>query len=162
MLVVCPQSTETPWAFPISNGMEKTQDDLEKKSYEVSFLLESEDKVSDVRRLISQHGVDVAEELLEKKINLAYPIKNVTHALFGAWRVLAEPVKIKLLEKDLMSSKNVLRSLIISMPKEKDVHREVVQRSPILTRRTSVLRREPKPRPLSNEAIEKKIEEILQ
>ncbi len=148
--------------------MEDTQNDLEKKSYEVSFLSESEDKVSDVRRLIGQYGIDVVQEFPEKKINLSYPINKVTQALFVALKVLSEPDKIKLLEKDLNSSKSVLRSLIITTPKTRVVRGDTAQKPVTPARRTGVPTREPReprePRvkPLSNEAIEKKIEEILQ
>ncbi len=139
-----------------------TQEDSEKKAYEISFLLGSEDKIDDIRKLLSQHGVDIAQEFGEKKINLAYPIKHLTQALFFALRVSSGPEEIKLLEKDLRSNKNALRSLIIALPVEKNVRGERAPRPAMPTRRTGVIQREPKARHLSNEAIEKKIEEILQ
>lgn len=131
-------------------------------------MLESEDKAQDVRTLLRQHGIEIAQEFPEKKINLAYPIKKATQALFVALRVSAEPDKIKLFEKDSKSSKNILRSLIITIPKEKqgkNVRGEETRRPSVFARRKSVApreQRESKPKPLSNEAIEKKIEEILQ
>ena len=133
------------------------------KAYEVSFLAETEEKIEDIKRLVGQHGAVLAREFPQKKINLAYPIKHATQAIFAAWSVTASPEKIKLLEKDLQGNKNVMRSLIITLPIEKNEDR-VEEKKPVPARRAGFLRREPraeKAKPLSNEAIEKKIEEIL-
>lgn len=139
------------------------QEDSNKKAYEVSFLLASAEKVESVKRLLNQHGIDIKEEQTPKNINLAYPIEKVTQALFCAITVFSEPEKIKLLEKDMKTSRDILRCLIVILPKEKagessDQSKRVS--SPV--RRVTVIQRELKPKTLSNEALEKKIEEILQ
>ena len=138
------------------------KEDSDKKAYEVSFLLESEDKIDDVKRLFAQHGVDITEESPQKKINLAYEIKRMSQAFFGTLRVFSWPQNIKLLEKDLRGNKNVLRSLIVSLPSEKRDGGQDLKKPAMPVRRQSIFQRESRSKPLSNEAIEKKIEEILQ
>jgi ribosomal protein S6 len=139
-----------------------SKEDPMKKAYEVSFLLESEDHIADVKRLVAQHGADITQESPQRKINLAYPIEHATQAFFGVLKVMSEPGEMKLLEKDLVGSKKVLRSLIIVIPKEKSGEGEEAKRPTMPVRRASPVQREQKSKPLSNEAIERKIEEISQ
>ena len=133
-----------------------------KKSYEVSFLVEREEGVEEVKRLLGQHGNEAFYEFPYKKVNLAYPIEKKEQAIFGSIKVLSEPQNIKLLEKDLKTNKNILRCLIVALPVEKKTEGEEMKKPSIPMRRPSSIQREASPKPLSNEAIEKKIEEILQ
>ncbi len=142
---------------------EVLQEERSEKAYEVSFLAETEEKIEDVKRLVGQHGATVSSISMPKKINLAYPINHLTQAVFMALKITAAPEKIKMLEKDLRGNKNVVRSLIVTLPREKEEEVKDEKKYGVSMRRG--VSREPhveKTKPLSNEAIEKKIEEILQ
>ena len=141
------------------------QEDSVEKAYEVSFLTETEDNAEALKRLFGQHGASITQESPVKKVNLAYPIEKRTQAVLSALKVNAAPEKIKLLEKDLRGNKNVLRSLIVAVPREKSSDEREAKKPAAPSRRAGPTHRESrieKTKPLSNEAIEKKIEEILQ
>jgi ribosomal protein S6 len=135
----------------------------DKKQYELSFLIVSEEASRDVLRLVGQHKIEVMAESQLKKINFAYKIGQFTSGYFGFVTVLAFPEEIKSLEHDLKTTPAVLRSLIISLSAKRETEAGVtkeIRRSPAIRRPA----RSPANRPqtLSNEALEKKIEEILQ
>jgi ribosomal protein S6 len=137
-----------------------------KKEYEIGVLVRKEDDVPELRRVVEQHGGVFSSEFQAKKIALAYPIKHEEEAVFAFSRFAAEPTEVKQLEFDLENVSIVLRSLI-TIP-FKISHREAVgagkKRSQIPLRPatgavppSSV----PAVHTLSNEALEKKIEEML-
>jgi ribosomal protein S6 len=136
-----------------------------KKEYEIGVLVRKEDDVPEVRRVVEQHGGVFSSEFQAKKIALAYPIKHEEEAVFAFSRFAAEPTEVKQLEFDLENVSVVLRSLI-TIP-FKISHREAVgagkKRSQIPLRQTSSVQQSSAPavHTLSNEALEKKIEEML-
>lgn len=147
-------------------SMQEEDKMADKKDYEIGFVVAAEENVDQISKLLGQHGVEIKSTGQLKKVSLAYKIKKVKEAFFGFCLVSALPADIKNLEKDLMTSPEILRFLIVSLPKTKaagvspgDDHVIVKkpyqpQRSaPAVSRQTQVL---------SNEALEKKIEEILQ
>jgi ribosomal protein S6 len=147
----------------------QTSEPADKKQYELSFLLLAENGVEGVLKLLSQHGAEVRAEGHLRKINLAYPIKKATQAYFGFVDFAGEPAEVKLLERDLESNAAVLRSLIIKLPKARfapsgDTRKPAMKPTMMPSRKPMISTEAPKPKPvpLSNEALEKKIEEILQ
>ncbi len=137
----------------------------DKKRYEVAVLLKAEEFAPEVAKFLEQHEVEIREAGPLKKINLGYPIKKTTQAYFGYFHVLALPSSIAALDKDFKTQQSVLRSLIVNVPKQKPGTSEGSrERRPFMRKPMSVPMGEIKPprKPLSNEAIEKKIEEILQ
>lgn len=143
-------------------------DDKDKKLYELAFLLENESGMADVLRLSSQHNLDVKSEGQPKKINLAYKIGKLTQAHLGCMRFSGLPDDIKSLEKDLKTAASVLRSMIVILPKEANAPREPMapeKWKPVAPKKRPAVVHQPQrpaPEALSNEALERKIEEILQ
>ncbi len=139
-------------------------DEKEKKNYEVAVLVKEEGSFAAVLTLLNQHSVEIREEGGVKKVVLAYPIKHATQGHFGFFYVQALPHDIKQLEKDMQTTPAILRSLIVTIPSTRSVKEESPLRRPQFRRPSSMPVSEAKPirKTLSNEAIEKKIEEILQ
>jgi ribosomal protein S6 len=144
------------------NDVEKA----DKKEYEIAVLLKEEGSVKDVLKLLSQHGLEVREEGPLKKIQLAYPVEKATNAHFGFFHVLGLPAEVKLLEHDMRTQGGILRSLIVTLPSDKAEAEGAMRMRRPISRRPMATDAPTAPAPvrkaLSNEAIEKKIEEILQ
>jgi ribosomal protein S6 len=144
-------------------------EDAEKtrKEYEIGILVRKEDDIPEMRRVVEQHGGEFASDFQAKKIALAYKIKHETEAIFASARFSAEPASVKQLEHDLTTANIVLRSLI-TVP-FKISRRDAVGAS---KKRAQQAVRQPVPavpqsgipsvHTLSNEALTKKIEEMLQ
>jgi ribosomal protein S6 len=144
----------------------QTSELSEKKPYELSFLVNNEGDMQEILKLLAQHQIEIRGEGSLRKLNLAYPIKRASEAYFGYMNFTGMPSAVKSLERDLNTNAAVLRALIVKLPKEKTgVARELKPRpmiKPVMRRRTVGAEMPRSPKPLSNEAIEKKIEEILQ
>lgn len=141
---------------------------LEKKDYELAFLVKDEGATGDLKGIVRQHEVEIQSESLLKKINLAYKIDGVHEAYFGFLRLQALPAAMQSLARDLKTSQAFVRFLVVSLPKGNKVMSSSLgrpQRPPL--RRAPLAKEIPQSKPLSsepisNEALEKKIEEILQ
>lgn len=145
--------------------MEDTEQD--KKNYEIAFLVKSEDDIPAVVSFLKQHNIEILTEPRAKNVALAYEIKRNKEAVFVYCTFKATGADVKNLENDLSTGDKTIRSLIISLP-QKNSHSEVVkERAPEQKTKTSYPAApysEAKlslPRTLSNEALEKRIEEIL-
>jgi len=136
----------------------------EKKDYELSFLAKEGNGAQEILKLLAQHQAEIRAEGPLRKLNLAYPINHTPHAYFGFVNFAALPLDAKSLERDLESSAVILRALIIKLPKKKGETAVGLRRlvKPTVRRRPVGMEPGGPPKPLSNEAIEKKIEEILQ
>ncbi|RJP43828.1 30S ribosomal protein S6 [Candidatus Parcubacteria bacterium] len=138
-------------------------DEQDKKSYEVAFLAKTEETLGSVLRLVEQHQGEITSEASSKRVALAYPIKKEGQAVFGFLHAKLAPESAKALERNLETNQEVLRFLIMKLPSPK-VLAASAPRSPFkarpLSRSMPEVRRQPTP--LSNEALEKKIEEISQ
>lgn len=131
----------------------------EKKQYELGLLLKDED-YSPITRLIQKYVSSSVSEGSLVKVNLAYAIKKNSQAFFGYLKFEMEPEKVGDLGKDLKHESSVIRHLLIKLPF--NITKEIPQARPSL--KPELKRKEPKPAAsvLTNEALEKKIEEILQ
>jgi ribosomal protein S6 len=145
------------------------REDIEKKEYEISVLLKAEGDLANVLTFIAQHGGEVTSEAKARNLALAYEIKKHKEAVFAYCNFRAYPDEAKTLEHDLNSRPDVLRFLIIASPPpaEKAVPAMGAMRRGRRPTRPSgpvsdAVAKPQAPRPLSNEALEKKIEEILQ
>lgn len=140
-------------------------DIIQKKKYEISYLLLNEGDFADLRRLLVQHESEISFESPIRKIAPAYSVKRAKEVYFGFTHFEAMPERAKRLEEDCRTNAKVLRSLIIDLSKEKSVTREPLRPRPMRpvpqrsAPRPEVARRPPAA--ISNEALEKKIEEIL-
>ncbi len=143
-----------------------TKEGILQKEYEISMLLATEGTLDAAQSVLGQHGIEIKSGGQLKKIALAYPIHKAIQAYFVFFRVSALPESVKLLEAQLKSGSLALRSLIVLLPKIKPPR----EREDDLRRAPRVFARRPAPasydsevpKTLSNEALEKKIEEILQ
>ena len=142
-----------------------TNEDKDKKDYELAVLVKKEEDLAGVTAFVRQHGIEDMGNFSAKKIALAYPIKKETEAIFAYATFHAFGDEVKALEKDFVNEKIVLRSLIMLRPKMEEGGgdgRDAGPRKWQGMRPSSPVEAKPASRPLSNEALEKKIEEILQ
>ncbi len=147
-------------------------EDKEKKLYELAILVKDEADMQGVLALLTQYNAEALSEPRAKKLALAYKIKKHTEAIFVSLTFRVFPDDAKNLERDLVTRKEIIRSLIMVAPKVSERPTTATPSFPSMRRgrpttpyATSAPAAEAKPapsRPLSNEALEKKIEEILQ
>jgi ribosomal protein S6 len=143
-----------------------TNEEKDKKEYELALLLKNETDLAGVVALVGQHNGEGISEPRAKRLGLAYEIKKQTEAVFATFTFKAYGDDIKTLETDLNNRQDVIRSMIIASPVASEVSASPIvpqDRRPARTARPmSSSDAKPASRPLSNEALEKKIEEILQ
>jgi ribosomal protein S6 len=150
-------------------------DEKEKKDYELGVLVPSEGDMPAVVALVRQHNGEVAGEPRAKKLALAYEIKKHKEAIFAYFTFAAVPGDAKNLEHDLNTKAEVIRFLMLASPEPMmvgDRPMGIPMTGGPIQRRTRVMRpaapnsapeaKPAAPKILSNEALEKKIEEILQ
>lgn len=134
------------------------KEDLEKE-YEISFLIREESHKEEILSNLQKIWAELIFVKEPEKINLAYPIKHVSQALFGYVDFRALPEKAKELEKNLKTSKNILRFMIIrdsfikKPSQDKKKIEEYKKPKQFINQQENVL---------TNEALEKKLEEMLQ
>ncbi len=132
------------------------------KEYEIGFLATEETGAQAVLKALNQHKAEILLEGPVEKIALAYPINRQTSAYFGYIHFRTSPSEMPGLRKDLDIQSLVLRSLIITPPFVKPKPRwETKARMKPTTSAAVTPELAPSTAPLSNEALEKKIEEIL-
>lgn len=150
-------------------------DEKDKKEYELGVLVATEDALAPVLELVRQHNGEVAGEPRVKKVALAYEIKKHKEAIFAHFNFHAIPADAKDLENALNINAGVIRFLMIASPAPMMVGDRSMGMPMVggpAQRRTRVMRpavvgtageiKPSAPKTLSNEALEKKIEEILQ
>ncbi|MAF79700.1 hypothetical protein CL629_01325 [bacterium] len=140
-------------------------------AYEITYLVKDEKDASFMRSVLLKHEAVIVREDPIYKVQLEYPIESEKYAFLGIFVFEILQDNISKLSSDLRLDKKVLRYLItkpISRREErligggvsegpppsleKDVSPAPVKESPASTSSES----------LSNEALEKKIEEILE
>jgi len=147
-------------------------EDKDKKIYELALLLKNEEDLSGVVTLLKQHSAEVTSEPRAKKMAFAYKIKSHTEGVFVSLLFTAFPSDAKELEHDLITRQDVIRFMILASPPPPE-RAEGAPSFPSMKRGRPSPMRMPSPAdakpaaprtsgPLSNEAIGKKIEEILQ
>ena len=150
-----------------------TNEDKDKKEYELALLIKNEDNMPGVLALVAQHNAEGVSEPRAKRLQLAYEIKKHHEAVFVYFTFKAFGDDIKALEHDLNTYGDVLRSMVIASPAPAErtatsampPREERRGRSSTPYTAPAAPTEPPKPaasKPLSNEALEKKIEEILQ
>ncbi|HUC02088.1 MAG TPA: 30S ribosomal protein S6 [Candidatus Paceibacterota bacterium] len=146
-----------------------TNEEKDKKEYELALLLKNEEDVSGVTTLVGQHNGEGISEPRAKRLQLSYEIKKHTDAVFVYFTFKMFGDDVKALEHDLNTRGDVLRFMVIASPAP--VERTAASPMPPREERrpraaaytpAPEAPKPPAPRPLSNEALEKKIEEILQ
>lgn len=132
-----------------------------KNNYEISFLAVDETDQEKVSNLLKRAGAELLFQGPFQKISLAYPIKKQKEAFFGYLHFSAEPEKIAEVEKELQNEQSLLRFLVVTPPlKTYKTERSFASPDKMPSAKPVA---EPKRKlPLSNEALEKEIQEILQ
>ncbi len=129
--------------------------------YEISFILKEED-ASPVGKIFSGHGVEVQAGGEIRKIRLAYPIKKSEYGFLGSFRFEAGPEILEKIFKDLKLEKSLFRYMVAKFEDRKIGAREDgrISQPVAVYKKLDELKRYPDP-VLTNEELEKKIEEIL-
>ena len=132
-----------------------------KNRYELSFVTQSEDAAS-VKALLAKHNAKVLNERPISKIQLAYKISKQGYGFMGTVEFLADAESTVALRKDLQLEKDILRGIVIKLKEikvgEAGAEGEKQAKGPSGPQKL----RNMFGSVLSNEALEKKIEEILQ
>lgn len=139
---------------------------VEKRNYEISFLLKNKEDVSLVDNLLKQYGAEVIYRGPESETHLAYPIKKQNLAHFSFIQFSALPEVVEKISASLKLSPAVLRMLIITPPimkSDKPVRGAMDSRP---ARGKSAVSTAPAPVAsnggvLTNKALEERLEEIL-
>lgn len=154
----------------VSATVEPMSDELmeDKKEYELSFILPTEEAGADVERAVVAAGGEITTKSPLQNMRLAYPVKKHASAIFGFYYFSASPEVAAKLNEALRTNKNVLRHLIVTppiklAPREQRFMREGKRIQGPLPRAAKT--EEPRPAPtqvLSNEGLEKELQQILQ
>ncbi len=136
--------------------------DDEKKNYEVGFISGSENTKTEVAKTIKDLEGEITIEGEPLKIRLAYPIKKQSSAVFCYLQFILKPENLIAFKKTIKLNPLILRFLIVKLT-EGEKRAVVKDKERILRPRFSpVAPSAPKTvNALSNEELEKKIEEIL-
>jgi len=137
----------------------------ERKNYEIAFLVKSEEDQEGIRKILRNFQLPVIDGDRISKIKLAYPIKKENFAYSGYLHFSGSPQDIGNLTESLKNEPKILRFSVITQPIVKKDERRVVER--VSSRQTQeaapqLPKKTPRTEALSNEALEKKLEEILQ
>ena len=134
-------------------------EDTKLKDYEISYLAKSEGGEEEVRQAIKREAGEILLDNPAQRIVLAYPIKKEKSAYFGYVHFCMDSERMAALDHDLRTKADILRFLLITPPFAK-----TRLRSALRPRTAETVEKKPAPAPptpLSNEDLEKKIEEIL-
>lgn len=160
--------------------------DTDLKKYEISFVLRKESDFEKIAAVLRRHGATPGDAAKISRIKLSYPILKESFGFFGYALFTADPKILGEAENDLRTSTDVLRFSIFGAPRVQparstrdgrsfrqesyEVKRRRVPRAgretgaPEDTAPLEEGRHAPKPEPggeLTNEALEKKLEELL-
>ena len=133
----------------------------DQKEYEIGFLGTEEKSAEAVLTALKQHKAEILLEGPVEKIALSYPIEKNTTANFGYIHFRTLPDEMAGLRRDLQAQPLIIRFLIVTPPflKPKPRWETKARTKPVAS--ATVTPEPPVNAPLSNEALEKKIEEIL-
>ena len=135
-------------------------DTVGKKEYEVAFVVKNESAIPEILKLLKVTGGEIGLEGPVRRISLAYEIQNSREGYMSYVHCRLPPEKPAELEKNLKMNPAVMRSFILEKPFIKSVE------APPARPRVEMRSREPAvskpPLPISNEELERKIDEILQ
>lgn len=143
----------------------ETEKDI--KKYEIGFLGMAEGARDEIIKLLESYKTEIVDNGKMSMIKLSYPIKKEKSAFFGYLHFTAYPNIIKKFEDSLKLNHQILRFIIIASPISG--RPSIESRAPRFRMSSSEIPaikkvefKKPKVQTvLSNEALEKKLEEIL-
>ncbi|MDO8557454.1 MAG: 30S ribosomal protein S6 [Candidatus Jorgensenbacteria bacterium] len=140
------------------------EENKEKNIYEITFHVLTEENAGDVRRCVEKCSGTITYERPLEKVRLAYPVKKQTYGFMGVLGFDADPEQVRAILNELKLGGLVLRSLIHKVLPQKERQKKAKQGAgaPSQQPAEGMKRLRPFGQALSNEALEKKIEEILQ
>ena len=142
----------------------ETEKDI--KKYEVGFLGRTENIKEEIIKLLESYKAEIVNNGNMSMIKLAYPIKKEKSAFFGYLHFNNYPNIIKKIEDSLKLNQQILRFIIIASPINGRPFVESRARNRTFSSEIPVVKKVEIKKPkaqvvLSNEALEKKLEEIL-
>ncbi len=138
-------------------GLPKFTKMSNKKLYDLTVLLKSEND-SSVEALVQKAGADSFAKKELAKLELAYPVRKEKTAFMGVYTFLLAPDALKGVQEGLKFDENCLRYLLIVGKEGKTAPSTRVPRTDF--KNGAPARKRTEPEPLTNEALQKKIEEI--
>jgi ribosomal protein S6 len=94
--------------------MEENEKEL--KEYEAAFLIDGEEYALHVVKILKARGASVVFESPVKKIDLSYPIKKRRSAYFGFVHFRCFASDIENIDEDLRLNDKIIRHLIVAPP----------------------------------------------
>ncbi len=141
---------------------EKIDNIAPEEHYELTILTKEED-ISAVKKTLEKYGAKIVKEGEVQKIRLAYPIKKHAHAYLWTFLVFVPKDRVEKISGELNLTDQVLR-YVLTLFDIRKIEESEKRRNAEKEREKRPLRGNPKKitEPvLTNEALEKKIEEIL-
>ena len=142
----------------------------DKKTYELCYLVISPDAEEGVLKVVKQHEGEITHKSELKEMQLAYQINKMQSAHFGFVQFTMMSENVQKLTSALQLNDKVLRFLTVIMkPKTSSPPQRTFSRpqEPTIMKKTMPEQKREEKVPasqegvLSNEALEKKLEEIL-
>ncbi len=145
-----------------------------KKNYEIDFLVKAEEDKEIIVKALEKSQLSIIGAAGMSKIKLSYPIKKESFALFGYLYFSGNPENIADLTDELKNKTKILRFYVISRPiieekkderieetrpEQKQFPRGYQEKEVVAVPQPSS--KTPRTEALSNEALEKRLEEIL-
>lgn len=140
----------------------------DKKSYEISFLLAEEAAKAEIDKALQSVNAEVGLRGACAEVKFAYPVKKHASGFFGYVHFKATSEQAAQLKAIVENNQKVLRTLLVTPPvimQPREPRPE--RRAPGTTEERTVPQKAAEVRPvpqeavMSNEALEKKLEEIL-
>lgn len=128
--------------------------DLQKRTYELAFLLAIPEDEPALQEIIAKVNAEVPHKSQLVPVRLAYPIKKHVSAYFGYYRLILQASEVPKLKELLTLGEKVVRFLLIA---ERGRSKEKAERAKPAPEQKIASR----PEGLSNKALEEKLEEIL-
>jgi len=143
---------------------EETKKSEKKTVYELGYILRLDSDKSSIKEVLEKIGAKVLAHADLKTISLAYPIKKQEKAEFGFCHFETEVENPKLeIENVLKFKDEVLRSILVKLPEEKEKKAPRKSAKPEKNKETSKDDKEPiqSLESISNETLEEKLEELV-
>lgn len=140
------------------------------KNYEIAFLVKKEDGAKEIAEILNSYKADILKEGGVEEIRLAFPIKKENSAYFGHFSFLLPSQDIMKLNDAVKINPKILRFSInaspvvrqMEAPTKNNQERKSFSASAKAGRPIATPAKKAEPAPaLTNEALEKKLEEIL-
>ncbi|MGC9610824.1 MAG: 30S ribosomal protein S6 [Minisyncoccia bacterium] len=142
------------------------EQEIKKENYEIAFWVKDEND-KPVKDILKKRGAEVMKEKPILKMRLAFPIRKENFAFLGTIVFSAGPEVVDALKADLNLEGAILRyflrrakkDALVEKPAGENIEGQSRERKPFFRFRNEVKKVDGV---LTNEALEKKIEEILQ